>query len=595
MKDIRIFTGRAILPEKESVYALLGQKVSMHELESLYEKLLPIVKMHIRPKAAFTIKQKKACAILTLGSSITRLIEKYTVKDDLLSATLVDAMADSCRFAFEKQLLHSIGQICIEEGFGVKKRLEISTDIPIEEQKTACELLEAERTLGVTLTSSYMLNPVKSMSLFFELTEDTSCQNLKHDCSKCTNETCMMRKKEEIILRIKAAQEKSITCQRGSRLMEVLQKNKLLENAPCGGNGKCKKCRILVQQGNLPITEADKMAFSNEELQKGMRLACQAVLTENLTIALPTEQNRDFYILLEENMQILADFVHNTYEKDSYGIAIDIGTTTLAFLLVELQTGKVISQYSQTNSQRCYGADVISRIEASNAGKKEQLCQCIKADIQKGICALLKNKERNMVIRHIAIAANTTMLHLLRGYSCNGLSAYPFSPENLHTEEISVTELLCTGAEIPQEDEHLQLPMGISSQTKVTLLSGISAFVGADITAGLYACGIEDKEENSLFLDIGTNGEMALKAGNKIYVASTAAGPAFEGGNIEWGIGSIAGAIAKVHLQNERALVQTIQGEPPTGICGTGVIEITAELLKHDIVDKSGKLAEPYF
>ena len=162
------------------------------------------------------------------------------------------------------------------------------------------------------------------------------------------------------------------------------------------------------------------------------------------------------------------------------------------------------------------------------------------------------------------------------GYSCEGFARYPFRAKTLALEEYTWDEIFGS----------LE---AFSLSPKVTLLPGISPFVGADITAGLYACRILSESQPVLFLDLGTNGEMALWKNQKLFVASTAAGPAFEGGNIKWGMGSVPGAISSVKTKDNRILVQTIGDRPPEGLCGTGVIEATAELLHLGILDRTGK------
>ncbi len=602
MKDIRIISGRGIAPDLDTVSELLGcrprtKHPSQTDVGELYNRLLPQIKMHIRPKAAlaiFTSDDKKLLYVmLTLGEGISRFIEKQTAKEDMLLSVIADAMADSCLFAFEEQLLPMLRQICLAEGMGIAKRLEIPTDFPIEMQKKAYEVLDAKRTLGLSMTSGNMLDPVKSMCLLFELTEDVTKENLHHDCSKCENKTCRLRRKKELILKIEIAAEqkvKRILCTEGSNLLEVLQNNHISIPAYCGGSGICGKCGILVKEGELPITAGDRTIFSESELEKGMRLACRAVLRENISIVLNQQTESKFAALGSKDMERISVSRQNPYTSNDYGIAIDIGTTTLAFSLLKLQSGEILDTWTAVNSQRAFGADVISRLQAANKGKSEELSFCIQEDIFKGIQKLTdKNlKTSKQKVSHIAIAANTVMLHLLRGYSCEGFSGYPFAPVTLEPDELAFSELL----KLPAEQK---IPEFLSQETKVTLLPGISAFVGADITAGLYACEIEKQKETVLFLDLGTNGEMALKVKDKIYTASTAAGPAFEGGNIKWGMGSVPGAISQVTLLSGKPRVKTIGEQPPIGICGTGVIESTAELLTAGIIDTTGKLSEPYF
>lgn len=600
MKDIRIISGKRIVPSMETMCMLLGyQEYSdkQTEIEALYQELLPVAKMHVCPKAALTMENGYLYLMLTLGSGISRCIERYTKKGDMLLATVLDAMADSCLFAFEEQLLPIVRQIALVEGYGIEKRLEIPRDISVERQKEAYDILDAKRTLGLSMTNGYMLDPVKSMCLIFQLTKDITCENLSHNCESCENTKCALRKETRVLIKIEHSTEISqeyteILCTKGSNLLETLQKNAIFLPADCGGKGICGKCSIFVKEGYLPITAEDRKCFSFKELQKGKRLACKAIIEENLTIALIHPNERAFVALGNRKADDIKVSAENRFQKGDYGIGIDIGTTTIAFSLLELETGKIVDTHTALNTQRQFGADVISRIQAANEGKADLLQQSIQKELWAGIKAVTEENKKVLIkpICHIAIAANTVMLHLVRGYACQGFCRYPFAPESLEMEEITLDSLLGkAGEELCWQNTILQ------ENTKVTLLPGISAFVGADITAGIYACNMYQSEKNCLFIDLGTNGEIALKAKGKIYVTSTAAGPAFEGGNICWGMGSIAGAIVKVQIASGKALVWTIKNQPPEGICGTGVIESVAELLREDFLDASGKLKEPYF
>lgn len=584
MKDIRIITGTHIIPSSETVSRLLGDKNALTgaRFQSLYQELLSPLQMHIRPKAALAVSERTGAeqnllyALLTLGSNITRLSERYLKQNAPLKALLTDAMADSCLFAFEEQLLPVIQQIAREKGRGVK-RLELPGDLPMEAQKAAYDAVEAKRTLGLSITSGHMLNPAKSFCLVFELTEDTSIQDVTHNCGKCPHITCSLRNSQPVTLQIDFPVPQKISCRRGSSLFQALQEHHILLPSYCGGRGTCGKCGIRLLKGCLPITPEDRSAFSDEKLRQGMRLSCKAILQQDLTISIENQELSEIAAIGSKTEKKSSANTQNAYLSKGCGIAIDIGTTTLAFALAELQQGTLLSEYRAANSQRTCGADVISRIQAANSGKKEDLRRMIKADLLTGIASLLEQASIPPgKIRHIVIAANTVMLHLLQGYSCEGLSRYPFTPETLCMETLSFEQLF--------PGSSLQIT------AEVSLLPGISAFVGADITAGLYACNILADRTPALFIDLGTNGELALKAEHRIFTASTAAGPAFEGGNIKWGIPSIPGAILRITPS-----VCTIDNEPPEGICGTGIIEIIADLLKDGIIDHTGKLAAPYF
>lgn len=326
--------------------------------------------------------------------------------------------------------------------------------------------------------------------------------------------------------------------------------NTRCDNQTCGGNGNCATC---------PKRRAEEL--NNE--------AFEAVAE---------------YAVSEKEGAVNCDALKAGNEAGNiYAIAIDLGTTTLAFSLVDIVSKKILHTVTILNSQRKYGADVLSRIQASVDGKKEELRACIQKDLREGIDELLKEC-RIMDIDHIAISGNTTMIHLLMGYDCSTLGVYPFAPVN--TEFISGTAEEIIGYKQP------------GAEIKTTILPSISAFIGGDIVAGLYALDFATNKEISLFVDLGTNGEIALGNCDRILTTSVAAGPAFEGGNISCGTGSVAGAICAVEINRNDVSdikLNTIHNAPPCGICGTGVIETVAELLKCGLIDETGLLADEYF
>lgn len=653
MEDIRIISGKSILPPPDAAAALAGAKLpkaAYAQVERIFKQQLSAVRMRLRPKAALAIdwldmpaldgqkqeRKKVLMAMLTIGDGISRLIKKAMDQQDLLQAYVLDAMADSSLFAFEQELLPVIGQICKEEGVGILGRFTVSQDVPIDIQKTVFEALRADRTLGLSLTRDFLLLPEKSMSLLFALTEDAAIQNLAHSCESCTAVGCTYRSAQTLKAEVCFAEnfddmtleknvgtsQKQISCRKGTVLMEALSKNRILLPAYCGGKGTCGKCRIRFRKGAPPPTPEDRVFFSETQLSDGLRLACKAILQENASICVPITDSNAYQALgytdqgeeePEEKHSKARQNIRNEKEESDesqktkassnqrekytakpshdckYAAAIDIGTTTLAFSLVRLSDGRVTDTYTSVNAQRSFGADVLSRMQAANAGKLRQLSLCIQKDILEGLCALLKRSQQPASsLSQAVIAANTVMLHLLRGYSCEGLSRHPFQPVTLSLEELSFADLLLEA----QKKE----PCPFNPETiTVTLLPGISAFVGADITAGLYACDFTKTAQTALFLDLGTNAEMALKKGDTIYTASAAAGPAFEAANIKWGMPGTAGAISRVEIQNNMPLIQTIGAKPPQGICGTGVISAAASLLSAGLLLPDGRLKEPYF
>lgn len=260
-------------------------------------------------------------------------------------------------------------------------------------------------------------------------------------------------------------------------------------------------------------------------------------------------------------------------------LAIDIGTTTIAMTLVSPHTDISIKE-TLLNEQRVFGADVISRIQASNEGFGPMLRNLVQKSLMSGMERLLKKcAVQPWDVLEIIISANTVMVHLLMGYSCTGLGVYPFKPVTLDKITLPAKEVFS----------------GSLFTCPVTILPGISAYIGGDIVSGLFETGFCEQEELSFFLDLGTNGEMALGQKNQLLVTSAAAGPAFEGGSIKYGMAAIKGAIYSVTVTKEKAKFKTIQYGQPAGICGSGILELTHELLKNGIIDKTGLLKEPYF
>ena len=406
--------------------------------------------------------------------------------------------------------------------------------------------------------------------------------------------TCMERSGIHIQVKIqywtaqeknKLKKEKTVTAAEGANLLDVLRENGVFTEAACNGRGICGKCRVQIRKETVQEEQKNRDAVSGQ-LQDRYCLACQVRVHENLTVCVPdTEAGiaADIQVLglcskgndnqtADESSPAGSEAVqcgHQTQYScgkcvtDAY-IAVDIGSTTLAAVLTDM-SGGILAQAVAVNSQRRFGADVISRMQASNEGKGRQLKECICRDLEELFGRLISSREGNVRILKIAAAGNTTMLHLLRGYSCEGLGRFPFEPVSLELECLDYGELF---AGIPQ-----------CRSAKVYLLPGMSAFVGADITAGLYSSGFWQTPETAFFLDLGTNGEMAFGSRDGFVTASAPAGPAFEGGGLSCGMPSVPGAVSKVSYLYHRLRVQTVGQKKPCGICGTGALEAAAALL----------------
>lgn len=386
-----------------------------------------------------------------------------------------------------------------------------------------------------------------------------------------------------------------ISIQAHESLLEALIRNNCMVQSVCGGNGRCGKCKVQICEAEAAITAKDAALLSKEELAEGWRLACALYPDKDMTVLLDTREEAEFEIVSGYSAASMnKEQAVQANAAEEYQLAVDIGTTTLVFQLLEKNQSKIVHTITSLNSQRKYGADVISRIQAATQGKAEELRACIRKDLQAGIEKLTEECCINIQqIKQIVIAGNTTMIHLLQGYDCSGLGRYPFTPVNIDLLQENAENLI--GENRAAGLAALKEKTTEKSDAKAVILPGISAFVGGDIVSGLYACDFAENDEICLFIDLGTNAEIALGNKDKVLVTSAAAGPAFEGGNISWGMGSVAGAICSVMIDSAGVKVKTIRDEVPCGICGTGVVEAVAELIRKGYVDETGLLDDIYF
>jgi len=341
----------------------------------------------------------------------------------------------------------------------------------------------------------------------------------------------------------------------GTKLLDALGAHAFPPPSDCGGRGSCGKCRVKLLEGNA---ETDK---------DGYFLSCRHIVTADLAIAyevyagagLTRSRGCDFYF----------------EPREGYGIAADIGTTTLAVYLVDLASGEVADAVSEANAQKLFGGDVISRIKAASEGKT--------AELQRRVIKQLDHIAREMLAkrgileaRAAYVAGNTTMQHLFAGVNPETMGVIPFAPVFMDTKQ------LC-GANL-----------GLSSIKEVTLMPSASAYIGADVIAGIVSSGMQ-KYDNAILADIGTNCEIILKCGNRFFAAAAAAGPAFEGAGIEMGMPGVLHAIDKVYLLNGSLGYTTLGGEAK-GICGSGLADAIAVMLALGVIDGSGAFEEsnPY-
>ncbi len=440
---------------------------------------------------------------------------------------------------------------------------------------------------------------------------------------------------------------RTITVAAGVNLLDACHRAGVGIPASCGGKGICGKCRVRIVKGELPPHTGHEQAMSMAEVEAGWRLACLAIVEQDIEIEVPSDVPVRSVILTDfEGRKAVPDgSVHaiplelpaptledqtcdigrimrglhmEKYPRaslpllqalprrlrecgfkvtaimeddellgiESYweaprtmGLAVDVGTTTIAAALFDLLAGEPLAITSRTNPQAMHGDDVVSRIDYARKGRKERdelqsLVVGVIEELLQETCAFAGVRPDQVYM--ISVGGNTTMHHLLLGLDPSNIAESPFIPT------------LRRGMIVRATDINLKAGHG----ARVYALPNISAYVGGDIVAGLLAHDIHKSDRNQLLIDVGTNGEMALRAHGRTYACATAAGPAFEGARISCGMRAATGAICAVDAGSSDVLVSTVDNSPARGLCGTGLLDAVAVLLDLGIVDETGRMLE---
>jgi uncharacterized 2Fe-2S/4Fe-4S cluster protein (DUF4445 family) len=357
-------------------------------------------------------------------------------------------------------------------------------------------------------------------------------------------------------------------------------------NTRCGERGLCRGCEVQLRVGAVLSMAGERVAAP------ATVRACQVRTAEAVTVRIPARSRIDHQPWVSETFRIEIPCAHQPLfalgARDA-AFAVDVGTTTVVVLIVDLATGQVLSRAGAFNEQIRFGDNVITRIDAvrTRAGALEGMQAAIVRDTISPL--LLRACERaNRAPSRIAggtIAGNTTMLHLLAGEDPSSLGVAPFVPRftearQLIAREIGLSADAAGGA--------------LDPDTPIQLLPGISAYVGADIVAGIYATGMAYDAFPSLLVDIGTNGEVVLQNGGKLYACATAAGPAFEGSGLCCGSRARDGAVSGIRLSGDPfgIEVEVIGGIPPAraaGICGSAYVDFLSQGRSSGLLLESGR------
>jgi len=430
----------------------------------------------------------------------------------------------------------------------------------------------------------------------------------------------------------------------GESLMEAMHRAGAKLNAPCGGNHSCGKCRVKVLEGtDQPISAEEKRLLPEADLADGWRLACAVYGPGEWTVSIP-EQDRGARVMTEGGdadeveldpasyveciridqptledaradieripagqptlklLKQLPALIHGNEqlyiagirflispcgeptvlaeEPGNLGVAVDVGTTTMAAYLIDLKTGEQLACASEMNPQRSFGGDVISRADyacesAENANRLQSL-----------VISAIENMTRRMLkecgrsekdIRHIYCVGNTIMMHLLAGLETRYITKSPFTPVYKRGFTVKAEEL---GMRF--ENAH------------VSLGSCVAGYVGADTLAAVLACRMNASDEMALMVDIGTNGEIVLGHRLNMVCCSAAAGPAFEGAHIRCGSGAQDGAIDHVKIENGEVRFTVLGGGEAKSICGSGLVDAIAEMIEAGIIDETGRIDEDF-
>lgn len=335
--------------------------------------------------------------------------------------------------------------------------------------------------------------------------------------------------------------EKTLKCSEKILLSDALDRLGIVHSMPCGGKGVCGKCRVKARGSLFPKPESDTV------------LACAVYAVGDTVIYLTADT---------ESLRGITDGFMPEFKKDpliksGFGAAIDIGTTTVAGYIYEFPSGRLVKKECVPNTQCAHGADVISRIEYASKGGLAQL--------RREITEQINRLTDGFKIDKYVICGNTAMLHLYSGLDPSEMAYAPFTPKSL----------------FGTDSGDVYIPRCISS------------YVGADITCSVLASGMMSKK-TAFLVDIGTNGEMALKSGDRLICCSVAAGPALEGAQISCGTGAVSGAVNRVFLAGGSIRYTTINSKPPVGICGSGLIDAVSCLKLTGAIDSSGYMKEDY-
>jgi len=374
--------------------------------------------------------------------------------------------------------------------------------------------------------------------------------------------------------------DRSVTVPVGSTLLEAARAAGVEIDAPCGGTGRCGSCRVRASGSLAPLSGDERELLGGAGVAMGKRLACRARVTGDATVLLDEAPRKARVLASAREREVTVEPPEARgieREGRAIGATVDVGTTTVAAQLVDLRTGDVITSSGALNEQRVFGADVLSRVAYSAGGIDSRLHTMIAGQVDALLGEMLAHAEIDSADLVEAVAVgNVAMTGLLLGEDVSALGEAPY--EGAPTGEAAVSGEAAGLAGFPS--------------LRLLVPPAPSAFIGSDITAGMLAAALADRVTATLYVDLGTNGEIVLAARGNLLAASTAAGPALEGASIECGMRAEPGAIEQVELVDGALRFRVIGERRPAGICGSGLLDLVAALLDAGVLDASGRLVD---
>ncbi len=367
--------------------------------------------------------------------------------------------------------------------------------------------------------------------------------------------------------------KRQLHAEKGQTLLEALIHHSIFLRTDCGAKGRCGKCRVDLSTSGDQFESVHSCTFRVEG-DISIRIPETSMLSSHIMSKAPIFFPKGF----------TGRFV-DAHGPDTYGVAVDLGTTTIAVYLCNTLKGEVIGSLAVKNPQAIYGDDVMNRIGVIGQDPKnlENLQALVVKSIEWGVAQLTAAmNDASVSIDRMAVVGNPTMIHILAGVDPQPIGVAPYQPAfhqamEFDAKDLGFKSILCPVQTLPQ----------------------VSGFIGGDILAAAIAADLETLPAGTLLVDLGTNGELIIKGKDRFFATSCATGPAFEGATLDCGMQAIPGAINSVTLgQNSQienlTLIQAESGPavPPAGICGSGVLNAIAQMCDHGIIDPSGRFAD---